>query len=197
MDYAPCVVHLGSFWTSGRPGVERARATAALRTAALRQTSFWARERPTCRVNGAKRGRGMGTWLTELGKGRGSGVGESSAMSGDGTRRGCCGQVDAGDLRLLVPSVRRVVLLRRSYGVQGGRSTKGGERFRRRRCSPAAGRGGITALHRLRSSKEAPGCFKALRRSYRAAWPGLWCNGAAWPRRRRGAARGGPGGGGF
>ena len=27
---------------------------------------------------------------------------------------------------LLVPSVRRVVLLRRSYGVQGGRSTKGG-----------------------------------------------------------------------
>ena len=149
MDYAPCVVHLGSFWTSGRPGVERARATAALRTAALRRTSFWARERPTCRVNGAKRGRGMGTWLTELGKGRGSGVGESSAMSGDGTRRGCCGQVDAGDLRLLVPSVRRVVLLRRSYGVQGGRSTKGGERFRRRRCSLAAGLGVIRALQRL------------------------------------------------
>jgi len=31
MDYAPCVVHLGSFWTSGRPGVGRARAAAALR----------------------------------------------------------------------------------------------------------------------------------------------------------------------
>ena len=29
MDYAPCVVHLGSSWISGSPGVGKARATAA------------------------------------------------------------------------------------------------------------------------------------------------------------------------
>jgi len=41
MDYAPCVVHLGSSWIVGSPGVGKARATAALRTAARRRSAFW------------------------------------------------------------------------------------------------------------------------------------------------------------
>ena len=76
----------------------------------------------------------------------------------------------------------------------------GPERHRRRaiarrrphlRRRSSASRGGITALHRSRSSKETTGSFQASRRSYRAVWPGLWSNAAAWPRRRRGAAWGG------
>jgi len=43
------VTHLWGYRGSGRSGVGRARAAAALRTAALRRTAFWTRERPTCR----------------------------------------------------------------------------------------------------------------------------------------------------
>ena len=76
----------------------------------------------------------------------------------------------------------------------------GPERHRRRaiaqrrphlRRRSSASRGGITALHRSRSSKETTGSFQASRRSYHAVWPGLWSNGAARPQRRRRAAWGG------
>ena len=57
MDYAPCVVHLGSSWISGSPGVGKARATAALRTAARRRSAIWARKGPKGLDNQRKRKR--------------------------------------------------------------------------------------------------------------------------------------------
>ena len=53
------------------------------------------------------------------------------------------------------------------------------------RCTP----GTIPAKQGLGSGTEGSANFLSPRRSCCAAWPGLRCSGAAWPRQSRGAAR--------
>ena len=109
-----------------------------------------------------------------------------------GIRGGARGQVGAGLLRA---SGR--------HGATLGGSAKryqgsGGIGDRRRRGIEAAqrltGGDGPNPIPAMQGSRPEKGCSRSLlglRRSYRAAWPGLRCDGAAWPRRHRGAARGG------
>ena len=69
MDYAPCVVHLGSSWIVGSPGVGKARATAALRTAARRRSAFWLGKDRRVSTTSAKGGEeGTGAHLGGLGE---------------------------------------------------------------------------------------------------------------------------------
>ena len=92
----------------------------------------------------------------------------------------------------LLDSVDRCgMTLRRCYGARRtgdgptSRNQGGAMTHRRRWFEP------IPAMQGPGPGKGCARSLLGLRRGYRAAWPGLWCDGAAWLRRRRGAARGG------
>ena len=76
-------------------------------------------------------------------------------------------------------------------GVSGIRRSTTARKFDGGAFSPDLRSGAIPPRRGPRPSVEAPGRVLVLRRGYCAAWPGLRCIGVAWPRRRRGAARGG------
>ena len=84
------------------------------------------------------------------------------------------------------PAARLVVLLQRSYGAQGGRSTSGGEEKRRRcRDSPELEYRSIPAIAWSGVREKRSEGFRVLRRNSCGGYWGPWRGGAVSTRRRR------------
>ena len=128
MDYAPCVVHLGSSWISGSPGVGKARATAALRTAARRRSAFWLGKDRRVSTTSAKGGEeGTDAHLGGLGEQGGrEGRRRCGPAARSGRRSGWSLQWSPGRQ---VPTDRFVVVLQRWKEVRGTRAGPAARNF--------------------------------------------------------------------
>ena len=85
------------------------------------------------------------------------------------------------------PAARLMVLLRRSYGAQGGWSTSGGEeKRRRRRDSPELKSRSIPAIAWSGVREKRSEGFRVLRRNSCGGYWGPWRGGAVSTRRGRG-----------
>ena len=86
---------------------------------------------------------------------------------------------------------RRVVLLRRRWGGQRGRSGTGGEQLLGSELPAAAESGENPAQAKVEVGVGGRSAAPGARAKLLQGWPGLWHGGAASPRRRRGGAEAG------